>query len=998
MPSQNSIRTSVVRFCFTLLVSLVAGSSLRAADFSAWKHSGSVWILTTPEGANLREGALIRDFPLLLRLQRDTFDFRQAAPNGADLRITTTAGQSLAYQIESWDPQAGEAQVWVRIPEIRGNARQELKIHWGNGAAKSESSGKKVFDETNGYVSVWHMSEPVRDEVETLPSTDAGTSSIAGRIGAARHFPGGKGIFGGDKIPSYPSGSNSHSTEAWIRTEVPNTTIIGWGNEGGGRGSKVRMLLRSPPHLKIDSDFSDVQSAGRMPMGEWVHVVHTYDREDGRVYINGKLDGAAKPLLNIKSPSRLWIGGWYHNYDFRGDIDEVRISKVARSADWIHLQYENQKPLQSLVGPVVQPGKTLAVSEEQLNLDEGQSALIKAEAGGAQKLYWVLQRDNKETIVAVDRLSYMLEAGRVSGPTKLSLQLRAIYADGVKSKSVSITVAEAIPDPVVSLTSPLDWDGRQPIEVAARLENRAELAAKQADKVDFHWSIEGPAVTKIVAPGKLLLKRAQQSGLLRIHLTADNGGGKSISTAELRIREPAADAWVDRQPAEVEKPVDGQFIARNDKNQGTLHYNGALSEKADSAFLRVFADDQPFHSATIPLAADRKYAFSVKLKPVLVKYRLEFGAKTGDQETILERVTDIICGDAYLIDGQSNAEATDVGKDDPTFTSPWIRSFGTTSGDPRGARTQLWGPAVVRDRQGGKLQIGYWGMELAKRLLGSQKMPICVINGAVGGTRIDQHQRSDSDPFDPATIYGRLHWRVNAAKLTHGIRGIFWHQGENDQGADGPTGGFGYETYRQYFLEMAAGWKSDYPNVQHYYVFQIWPKACSMGINGSDNRLREVQRTLPRHFSRLSVMSTLGVRPPGGCHFPPAGYAEFARLIEPLVERDLYGERFEKPITAANLQRAWFSTAARDELTLEFDQPVVWNAALAGQFYLDGQDKLIASGEATGNRLTLKLKAPSTATKLTYLDSRAWSPDNLLMGENGIAALTFCDVAIEEAP
>ena len=40
---------------------------------------------------------------------------------------------------------------------------------------------------------------------------------------------------------------------------------------------------------------------------------------------------------------RLWIGGWYHNYDFIGDIDEVRVSKVKRSADWVKLQYENQK-------------------------------------------------------------------------------------------------------------------------------------------------------------------------------------------------------------------------------------------------------------------------------------------------------------------------------------------------------------------------------------------------------------------------------------------------------------------------------------------------------------------------------------------------------------------------------------------------------------------------------------------------------------------------------
>ena len=56
-------------------------------------------------------------------------------------------------------------------------------------------------------------------------------------------------------------------------------------------------------------------------------------------------------------------------------------------------------------------------------------------------------------------------------------------------------------------------------------------------------------------------------------------------------------------------------------------------------------------------------------------------------------------------------------------------------------------------------------------------------------TRIDQHQRSAADPEDRATIYGRLLWRVREARLTHGVRAVLWHQGENDQGADGPTGG-----------------------------------------------------------------------------------------------------------------------------------------------------------------------------------------------------------------
>ena len=59
-----------------------------------------------------------------------------------------------------------------------------------------------------------------------------------------------------------------------------------------------------------------------LPMSQWIHVVHTYQQGDSRVYVNGILDGAstntAAPLA-IKSPARMWIGGWYNNYDFIGD-------------------------------------------------------------------------------------------------------------------------------------------------------------------------------------------------------------------------------------------------------------------------------------------------------------------------------------------------------------------------------------------------------------------------------------------------------------------------------------------------------------------------------------------------------------------------------------------------------------------------------------------------------------------------------------------------------
>jgi len=374
-----------------------------------------------------------------------------------------------------------------------------------------------------------------------------------------------------------------------------------------------------------------------------------------------------------------------------------------------------------------------------------------------------------------------------------------------------------------------------------------------------------------------------------------------------------------------------------------------------------------------------------------VKYRVEFGTRSGGKEIVLEKVGDLVCGDAFLIEGQSNAACYDVGSNPPCETNEWIRTYGRAPGGDAKTRVNLWRRAGWKDGQSeNAVAVGWWGMELAKRLHASQKIPIFVLNGAVGGTRIDQHQRNPENPADPATIYGRWLWRLQQARLTHGIRAILWHQGENDQPADTPDGDYGWKTYQRYFIEMAAGWRRDMPNARRYLMFQIWPNSCGMGKDGSGDLIREKQRTLPALFSNLSIMSTLGIRPPGGCHFPLEGYNEFARLMQPLVERDVYGKKPAAPITPPNLLGA--EVAAPDTLTLHFDQPVKWIDALVSQFYLDGEKDKIAGGSVAGNVLTLKLKEPLKSKTITYLKEAVWSQDNLLWGENGIAALTFCEV------
>ncbi|MEQ2009367.1 MAG: DUF2341 domain-containing protein [Limisphaerales bacterium] len=982
--------------------------------YVGWQHSGALTILTTPDGANLPAGAAVEGFPLLVRLHKDWFDFKQAKPDGADVRFADHTGKALAYQIEEWDAAGGTASVWVRVPRIEGNARQAIRVHWGKADAVSESSGKAVFNESNGYLSVWHLGDTVRDEVGTLDSKDTGTSVTNGIIGRARHFPGKVGVFGGDKIPNYPSGASPHSSEVWFRTRTANSTLVAWGNEQGQ--GKVVMQLRSPPHIRMDCYFSGGDVVGsRLPLGDWTHVIHTYRQGESVIYVNGQPTGtnASKGSpLNVRTPARLWLGGWYNNYNFVGDLDEVRISSVARSADWVRLQFENQKPQQTLVGPLVQAGNAFSVSSEKAVVEEGKSVEFTAQAGGAQKLFWVLKRDGREEVVATDRFRLNFAAGRVAGDATATLQLKAVFADGVKTKDIAITVKEAIPEPVFTLKAPAAWDGRATIEVVSQVANLAAMQARGAGELKFEWSAGPLAVIKEVVPGKLRLLRAQNSGPLTVTATVSNGGQPTTQSVTIAVTEPKRDAWVARVPAKDEQPEDGQFYARDGSGEGTLHYNGALAEPADAVFLKLFADEKLVKTETAKPGANKSFAFAVKLKPGLIKYRVEFGTKTGGNETVLRRVGDLVCGDAFLIDGQSNALATDTGEKSPPETSEWIRSYGGPTGRADGvawlrdrtqaaqraglARPNLWcRPVWKRSAPEHQAELGWWGMELAKRLVASNQMPICIIQAAIGGTRIDEHQASPADHADLTTMYGRMLWRVQQARLTHGIRGILWHQGENDQGADGPTGGFGWETYHRYFIEMAGAWKQDFPNVQHYYVYQIWPNSCAMGgRDGAGDRLREKQRTLPPLFSNMSILSTLGVRPPGGCHFPLVGWAEFARMVQPIIERDHYGKASAVPLTAPNLRSITYANAAKDALVLEFDQPVVWSDTLAGQFYLDGAKDSVASGSVAGNVLTLKLKEPSAAKQITYLKEIAWSQDTLLLGANGLAALTFCEVPI----
>lgn len=266
--------------------------------------------------------------------------------------------------------------------------------------------------------------------------------------------------------------------------------------------------------------------------------------------------------------------------------------------------------------------------------------------------------------------------------------------------------------PQFTLTGPATWDGRQTIAVTPEISNLSALQAAGAANMNYTWSVAGVAVTKQITagtptvPGVLTLKRAQGSGLMRVTLVLDNGAGPVSSSKIITVQEPANEPWVARVPGATEIPVTGQFYARDDSGFGQLHYNGSQSGTPDSVYLKVYTTDtgDVLYSTLRQALVGGRFAFTAPLAPGRVTYKAVYGTTTGGVDTIVNTVTNLVCGDAYILEGQSNAVAMDGLADDLT-TDPWIRTYGQSGGG--------WGNAV---RKGSQWWIGYWGFDLARYL------------------------------------------------------------------------------------------------------------------------------------------------------------------------------------------------------------------------------------------------------------------------------------------
>ncbi|MCY7353297.1 MAG: T9SS type A sorting domain-containing protein [Cytophagaceae bacterium] len=450
-------------------------------------------------------------------------------------------------------------------------------------------------------------------------------------------------------------------------------------------------------------------------------------------------------------------------------------------------------------------------------------------------------------------------------------------------------------------------------------------------------------------------------------------------------------------------PATRQLVPRSEQNQADVNIEGAISTTGyERMAVSVFRNNQlwTYQSQALSYSNDTAhFSFKPSIRAELAEYRFEvFACRTSDSVRVALRDS-VVCGDVFLIYGQSNA-FNYFNYPDYRFQNEFCRTFGNGI-LPEDTTWQLANhlPSLTST----------WGVELQRLIQENQRIPICLINGAYGGASIDfLSNRNDQNPADPSTHYGFLLRRVRKAGVGHAVKALWWWQGEYE--AYGNLSG-----YEQKFPILYNNWLQDYPTVQKIYVVQVAIPNAPSAVAGT---IRDFQRKTARLYPKIATWTSLGTSGFDGLHYSIDGYLRHAQQMYRLMARDFYGAKDQQNVDSPEPRKVFYASPENREITLIFDptQQLFWQRdttvtrdgrtatrKMVDYLYFDGQAGQIETLSARGNVVTITLKQPSTATKFTYLPG--YFKDDVsntydgphLRNARGMAAFSFENIPIAAA-
>ena len=341
-----------------LLLLIVASAKAQPAGYAHRK-------LITLNSSQISGATDHTNFPVMVKLTEA--DLKSTSngggvvnPSGYDIVFTQSDGSTiLKHELQNYTSSTGDLLCWVNLPTLTPTMDSTIYLYFGKSGIYSDQSDTLTWN--SNYLGVWHL-EDLSDGAGAYTLTDHNTAAnSSGYLGSAREFDG-----DGDDLEelmagNYLNGLGAFTISLWAKADVLGSDkglIYGTDPDALDRRMMIRQdaagekgggtnVFRTSSLLGTNSKQRHESSNGSATLN-WQYL--TMAQTDGvatNFYIDGSLDTPS--WSNTRSgttnkSTKLLIGkgskdGATSSWD--GLIDEVRISNVELSADWISTEYNN---------------------------------------------------------------------------------------------------------------------------------------------------------------------------------------------------------------------------------------------------------------------------------------------------------------------------------------------------------------------------------------------------------------------------------------------------------------------------------------------------------------------------------------------------------------------------------------------------------------------------------------------------------------------------------
>ena len=284
--------------------------------------------------------------------------FEHAKSNGYDTIVTSSDKTTkLEHELISYDATVGSkfAQIAVKIPTLSSSTDTDIYLYYGNDTIVDDPSTTDTWD--SDYVLVQHLKDLT--STTTKDSTGNGfngtkytstmPSETTGKLGKGQLWNRKGYIDVGTDSKLRPS---DITLEAWAKANTMEnwmgiiSNMVSWG---------TGFSLQMGTHQRIAAMISGayLRTSWSPVTNKWYYISATHD--DGtnanKLYVAGTQENTSTRAVSYNAGNTTRIGVFYTtgSLAFNGILDEIRVSKVVRSADYMKTTYNNLNDNSSFV-------------------------------------------------------------------------------------------------------------------------------------------------------------------------------------------------------------------------------------------------------------------------------------------------------------------------------------------------------------------------------------------------------------------------------------------------------------------------------------------------------------------------------------------------------------------------------------------------------------------------------------------------------------------------